>query len=839
MCHEGGVRALLVGARRSAGMDDTLYPVLTTRLADRRDRGYLAWVAIANEVTHLPLESAPVDASTHALEIHIEGVEEPLVVLAEPQGPPEPNGFPLRLRPLGPEQEEALKKELFGSGTPADTDPTTPPADVTTITPADAFFVAKQKDVARITEGHALSLARASGPLTTLSRRAPGALKGRTLGDGRFVLEDLIGGGASGEVYRALHTALKRKVAVKVLHTRLQNNRAYCARFYQEALAASRLDHRNVLRVIDYGQEPDGLLYIVMELLVGKDLSALLDEERRMSPDRVARLISQACAGLAHAHDAQLVHRDIKLENILVVDRRDDEGKASEVVKVCDFGIAHWTPEHGDFPDDQDIVVLPDQSKVAGTPAYMAPEQIRGTGVDARTDVYALGIVMYELATGQLPFPDPDPGEVLRCHLKEWPRPPSYIVPGLDPDLEGIILRCLEKDPAKRYENARALRTALRDLIDEETGGSGQYRRISLRFLPKAADFLANTGEALTRLGAADPLARRAGIDAIGEAIRAALTAGNVRAARDLLLWLERWITDPTTPHDERERAERAAMVMREPSAVRALAEHLLGEKVERVDEGFKLLATAGPAAFYALLEARRARPPTLELRARFVACARAIGRAALPAIVEALHGVHRLASKQEEALAEDLLRLVPDVPSDPAGDVIMSFVRLDRPAVGAEAIRALARVWGPRAHPLFLGVLDKDVEVLRLAALEAITLLRSVDDRALARLMRIVAEEAASTELRVTAAGALATTSGPLRPHAFSMLAAQLDTKPSLIGSLKRALGADASSPEVLLAIAKALVALDASAAGPVLQRVALARPDVRDAVERLGPLR
>ena len=818
-------------------MADTLYPVLTTRLGDRRDRGYLAWVAIANEVAHLPLESAPVDASPHALEIHVAGIDEPLVLIAEPLGPPDGDGFPLRLRPLDDAQAATLRQELFGEK--EDAKPVDAAERISKLTPADEMVIQKQKDVrARITEGHALSLARATGPLTTFSRRAPGALKGRELGEGRYVLEQLIGGGASGEVYRALHTALKRRVAVKVLHTRFQNDRAYCARFYQEALAASRLDHRNVLRVIDYGQEPDGLLYIIMELLEGRNLSRLLDEERRLPPDRVARLISQACAGLAHAHDAQLIHRDIKLENIVVVDRRDDEGQETEVVKVCDFGIAHWTPVRDDSApdDDTDIVVLPDQSRVAGTPAYMAPEQIRGAPVDPRTDVYALGVVLYELATGQLPFPESDAGELLRCHLKEWPKPPSSMIPGFDPDLEAIILRTLEKDPAKRFPNARALRAALRDLAhDDGAAPSGQFRRVSVRFLPKAADFLTNTAEALTRLGATDPTARQAGIDAIGEAIRAAMVAGNVRAARDLMLWLERWITDPTTSHEERERAERAAMVMREAATARSLAEHLLGEKVERVEEAFKLLATAGTAAFHALLEVRRTRTPTLELRARFVACGRAIGKAALPAIVEALHELGGLASKQEEMLAEDLLRLVPDVLSDPAGEVVMSFVRLEHPQVGAEAIRALSRVWGVRAHPLLLGVLDTEPVILRAAAVESISRLRTVDAMAIERLARLTAQEDVSEELRVAAAGALATTAGQLRGRAFMAIAQQLDAKPSLIGSLRRALGGQVTNPHVVVALARALIALDRAAAQPVLQNLAMVRGDLRPTIEAL----
>ena len=227
-------------------------PVITTLRLERRERGYLAWVSIANEVVELPLESAPIDATTHALEIHAEGYDEPLVVLAVPMGAPTEHGlFPLELRPLDEAQEALLRAELFAgsAGEARVTDGSAPPSSrgevgappkhkITQVPSGGAGRKTETLPPPSLSEQHALSLAKMTGP-STLSRRAPGSLQGRELGGGRFVLEQLLGGGASGEVYRAVHSVLRRAVAVKVLHPNLQLAQDYCARFYAEALAAS------------------------------------------------------------------------------------------------------------------------------------------------------------------------------------------------------------------------------------------------------------------------------------------------------------------------------------------------------------------------------------------------------------------------------------------------------------------------------------------------------------------------------------------------------------------------------------------------------------------------
>jgi serine/threonine-protein kinase len=270
----------------------------------------------------------------------------------------------------------------------------------------------------------------------------------------RYRIDALIGTGAVGAVYRASHVELPRTFALKVLHPHFRADPYLLESFRTEARAASLLDHPNVTIVHDFGEEPDGLVYIVMEYLSGASLQALLDEQRRVEPRRAIELMIQVCAALAAAHERGIVHRDIKPDNIMLVHGRDDEGRTVELVKVCDFGIAA-------------LEATPDASAAgwtAGTPEYMAPEQAQGRS-DARTDVYACGIVLYEMLTGRPPFVGDSPASTLTKHTTEPPRRPSELVPGLSPDLEALILRAIDKAPERRFSSMRELRSALKRLL--------------------------------------------------------------------------------------------------------------------------------------------------------------------------------------------------------------------------------------------------------------------------------------------------------------------------------------------------------------------------------------
>ncbi len=829
----------------------TPLPVITTLRLERRERGYLAWVSIANEVVELPLESAPIDASTHALEIHAEGFDEPLVVLADPMGAPTEQGFPLKLRPLDDGQEAALRAELFAGGNAdAEVEPSPPssPGEVTPppkhrISQVAAGATGRKTDTlpppSLVTEHHAATLAKVTGA-STLSRRASGSLRGRSLGDGRFVLEQLLGAGASGEVYRAIHSVLRRAVAVKVLHPSLQLAQDYCARFYAEALAASRLDHRNVLRVIDYGQEPDGLLYIVMELLDGKSLQHVLDTEGRLPESRIVDLVAQACAGLAHAHDAGVIHRDIKPENIVIVRRRDDDGRETDLVKVCDFGIAHWQPPSGsrEIGDDEHTLVdAPDASKIVGTPAYMAPEQIENERVDPRTDVYALGVVLYELATGSVPFLSDDAMDIVRAHLIETPKPPRELVPEVSPNLERIILKALEKEPARRQRDVRELRAELRRLVDEDWSSvSGLHRKASIRMNALgASDFTADTANALGTLHDIDPKDRTASYTALADSLKSALVGGRLKLARDLVAWLRTRLADPGLPDDEADLAQRAMRAFRDPEIARAHALNVLDGKVERSEDALEMLREAGPLAARALVDARRVRPPSLELRAQFVATLRAIGAPALSVLVSALEPVVGLGTRHDEAFAEDLLRAMPDVRSDPAGEVTVRFVRLDKPAIGMVALRTTTMLWSVRARPLLVGALDAQHDGFRALALEELQRLGCIDEAVVERLGRLLSgQTSAGDDLKLAAAAALGSTTPDARPRAVAFLASRIAPAQGLMSSIRSALG-PRDDARLAVALARSLHALDPGRSRTSLERLASARPEVRAHIDAI----
>jgi serine/threonine-protein kinase len=285
------------------------------------------------------------------------------------------------------------------------------------------------------------------------------SLAGRVLA-GRFAIESLIGSGAMGAVYRARHVGLDKLVAVKVLHRDAASNPTFSERLRREAKAASRLDHPNSVRVIDFGQEPDGLLYIAMELLDGVDLQSLLELEGPLAEGRIVSLLSQVLAALDAAHKLGIVHRDLKPANIMIVRGVDEEGQPREMVKVCDFGIAK-TPDATQTSGE--AASLTTEGILLGTPSYMSPEQCRGEALDPRADIYSLGIVLYELLVGAVPFLADNVLDVLVKQVSEEPVPPSHRRPGISAHLEHVCLTAMSKKRDKRYASALEMRTALRE----------------------------------------------------------------------------------------------------------------------------------------------------------------------------------------------------------------------------------------------------------------------------------------------------------------------------------------------------------------------------------------
>ncbi len=289
-----------------------------------------------------------------------------------------------------------------------------------------------------------------------------------TVVSGRFRVDDLIGQGGMGKVYRAQHLALERTVVLKMLKPQLLEDPTLVGRFEREAKAASRLNHPNVIQVLDFGRlENDGTLYIVMEHVQGKDLRLVLRDDWPLAEERLCNIMAQVCSALGEAHVNDVIHRDLKPENVMVEARRDQP----DHVKVLDFGIAKILGPDVPALARQGIVRLADGDQpgltrhdvVCGTPQYMAPEQATGSALDERCDLYAVGVILYQMATGHLPFDGASSMEVLTRHVNEAPVPPRQRQPDapISEAMERLILRALAKDPAMRPQTAEQFRDEL------------------------------------------------------------------------------------------------------------------------------------------------------------------------------------------------------------------------------------------------------------------------------------------------------------------------------------------------------------------------------------------
>ena len=292
------------------------------------------------------------------------------------------------------------------------------------------------------------------------------ALIGQTIA-GRFKITGFIGEGAMASVYRGAQQGEPRDVAVKIMHPHLARDATFLGRFRREAKAASLLQHPNTVHIIDYGDDR-GHVYIAMELIAGQDLFELLVLERRFPEARATRIVAQVCDALTAAHSRGIIHRDLKPENVMLLQHPTDPHQ--DHVKVLDFGIAKVLErDKGTSPDSNSdeapsslvASALTTVGVVVGTPAYMSPEQCRAEPVDARSDVYSCGILLYQLICGRTPFTGDSPIEIAINQVRMPPDPPSSVVPGIHPQLEQIILTALEKWPAQRQQSAAELRDAL------------------------------------------------------------------------------------------------------------------------------------------------------------------------------------------------------------------------------------------------------------------------------------------------------------------------------------------------------------------------------------------
>ena len=478
-------------------------PRLRADTGDGRAIARILRSALRHEVELVRLTAPPDAPGQHLLEVEVAG-EGVITLLAESAGAATADGHPLHVKPVTRPQMASLLALIERLDEPSRTAPPpaasddeaerSPDGGTSESTIIDSSLGASLIALAGSELGlfdaelpapampspegkpappHSLVVPRVSRPPSAppaalaLSAKgmAPDLLVGRIIA-GKYRLESSIGTGATAAVFRARHLDLQRNVAVKILHEQKLGEHQLVKRFKGEALAASRLEHPNVARVMDFGQEPDGLLYLVMELLTGRSLEAILAASGRLPQRAAVTFAIQTCNALAFAHDVGIIHRDVKPENIMIVPHRDDDGNPCDFAKVCDFGLAKLRDRGDDGEDGQgaheDLTTV---GMLCGSPAYMSPEQCRGETLDGRSDIYSLGITLYESVTGLFPHDAKSLFELFTMKSTEPPRRPSTLVPDIDPLLEDVIMRSLATDPNQRHPNARVMREELREVL--------------------------------------------------------------------------------------------------------------------------------------------------------------------------------------------------------------------------------------------------------------------------------------------------------------------------------------------------------------------------------------
>ncbi|ACY16375.1 serine/threonine protein kinase [Haliangium ochraceum] len=282
---------------------------------------------------------------------------------------------------------------------------------------------------------------------------------------GNYKVKSKIGAGGMGAVYLAEHPLIGKKVALKVLHPEFSSQPDVVQRFFHEAKSVNDIQHPNIVDIVDYGVLENGgkLVYFIMEFLDGASLSEVIREHAPLAPERALTIALQVADALGACHRSGVIHRDLKPDNIILVRRRHQE----DFVKLLDFGIAKLT-------GDQKVSVRTRTGVILGTPTYMSPEQCEGEGeVDHRADIYSLGILLYEMVTGQVPFRGETYGQVLMQQLTHYPEPPSSVRGVVPPHVEAVILKTLEKTPDTRFQSMEELMHALSDPVAyiEQRGG--------------------------------------------------------------------------------------------------------------------------------------------------------------------------------------------------------------------------------------------------------------------------------------------------------------------------------------------------------------------------------
>ncbi len=307
--------------------------------------------------------------------------------------------------------------------------------------------------------------AAASAPRNTSRGNDP--LIGRLINE-RYKILSVIAHGGMGKVYRAEQAPLGRLVALKVLSPNYNgdNDPEFHKRFFLEASIASKLRHPNTVTIFDYGKTDDEIYYIAMELLEGRTLHRALREEGTLSPERTVNIASQICRALREAHGIGVIHRDLKPANVYLVKHGDE----AEFTKVLDFGLVKNIEEKGE--------ALTQVGLFMGSPKYMSPEQIRGEQVDSRVDIYALGVMIYEMLTGKVPYDSPNSVNILMAHVHQEIPSLHDLNPHVrvSPSLEAVVRKCMAKNPDDRFASMNDVLFALKQCLGADVQSTGEFR---------------------------------------------------------------------------------------------------------------------------------------------------------------------------------------------------------------------------------------------------------------------------------------------------------------------------------------------------------------------------
>lgn len=345
---------------------------------------------------------------------------------------------------------------------------------------------------------------------------------GRALGN-RYVLGKHIGVGGYGAVFDAKDQVADKRVAVKVLSPAAAESAEMLTRFHREAIAASRVEHPHIVEVLDFDVD-DGTHFLVMEYLGGVDLAEVLDNAQTLVPERALFIIAQCASALAAAHRAGILHRDIKPSNIFLV----NGARYADYVKIIDFGISKLTRAAGNYSD------LTSASKVVGTPCYMSPEQARGDALDGRIDVYALGIILFEMLTGERPFVGKSSIDILTKHIEAKRVPPSNLRPELAAvaGLDALVLRAIAARPTERYPSMTEFGTAILQCLEAVSPGASAPLFGAANPGGKPISPFAPVSSEVTRVQSAVPKRRSAALLGVAVAAVAAVAGGVIYVQR-------------------------------------------------------------------------------------------------------------------------------------------------------------------------------------------------------------------------------------------------------------------------------------------------------------------